>query len=260
MENLKIPFLKRVWRAITKFERYIDFAAEKPSIAIKYFAKLMLIFAIITAIAFTFKFDSIINDDEQIQIMINQLADTGADTSQFMQTIESLRSSNATNLYLSIGFTFFGFAFVYYFLYGLFDALVVSIVGWVTTKIVRIKMRYKSIFSMSIYALTLAIIFKMVYITVNTLTGFTINYFDIAYNVISFIYITTAILIIRSDFIEQQQELMKIVKEQAVVRKEHEQEKEEQDEGKEDNKKDNPEPELDPVDNKEENPNTETEA
>lgn len=257
MENIKIPFFKRVWRAVTKFERYIDFAAEKPSVAVKYFAKLIIIFALIVAVAFAFKFNSIIHDDEQVQIMLNQLADAGTDTTQFAQGIEMLRSNNSTNIYLTIGFTFFVYVFIYYFLYGLLDALLVSFVGWITTKAVRIKMRYKSIFSMSIYALTLSTILNMIYITVNTLTGFTINYFQVAYNVIAYIYIATAILIIRSDFIEQQQELIKIVKEQAVVRKEHEKENEEEpDKEDKDKGKDEPEPEpeIDPVENKGEDP------
>ena len=94
--------------------------------------------------------------------------------------------------------------------------------------------KYKEIFNMSIYALTLSIVLYLIYICVNITTGFTIKYFDLAYEIISYIYIITAILMIKSDLIKQQIEIGKIVEEQKKVREEKKQEDNEEEKPKED--------------------------
>ena len=81
---------------------------------------------------------------------------------------------------------------------------------------------------MSAYALTLSIILYMIYIALNVLTGFYIRLFDIAYNAISYIYIATAILMIKSDLTKQQIEVTKIVEVQKQIQEEKEQETEEE--------------------------------
>jgi Sec-independent protein translocase protein TatA len=68
---------------------------------------------------------------------------------------------------------------------------------------------------------------------VNLFTGFTIKYFEIAYNAIAYIYIITAMLMIKSDLIKQQIEVGKIVEEQKKVREEK---KEQENKEKEDKK------------------------
>lgn len=223
MENIKIPFFRRLKKAVIDFESYSDFAVEKINVAIKYFAKLMIIFSILISIAFTYKFSSIINNEEQMQIMYNQLADTGIDLKLVDELINYIKSNNNAELYLTFGLSTAVYVFATYFIFGLFDALLVCIVGIIISRITRIKLKYKPIYIMSIYALTLPIILNCIYIIVNAFTGFTIGYFSIVYNVIAYIYIVTAILMIKTDFIEQQRELMKIISEQEKVRKEHEQ-------------------------------------
>lgn len=223
MENIKIPFFRRLKKAVIDFESYSDFAVEKINVAIKYFAKLMIIFSILISIAFTYKFSSIINNEEQMHIMYNQLADTGIDLKLVDELINYIKSNNNAELYLTFGLSTAVYVFATYFIFGLFDALLVCIVGIIISRITRIKLKYKPIYIMSIYALTLPIILNCIYIIVNAFTGFTIGYFSIVYNVIAYIYIVTAILMIKTDFIEQQRELMKIISEQEKVRKEHEQ-------------------------------------
>lgn len=96
------------------------------------------------------------------------------------------------------------------------------------SKIVNINLKYKSVYNISVYALTLSIILYMIYIALNVLTGFYIRLFDIAYNAISYIYIATAILMIKSDLTKQQIEVTKIVEVQKQIQEEKEQETEEE--------------------------------
>ena len=110
-----------------------------------------------------------------------------------------------------------------------------SIIGFITSRLIGINLKYKEIFNMSIYALTLSNILYVAYICANIMTGFTIKYFELAYNVISYIYIITAILMIKSDLIKQQIEVGRIIEEQKKVRQEK------QEENKEDNKEKEPE-------------------
>lgn len=81
---------------------------------------------------------------------------------------------------------------------------------------------------MSVYALTLSVVLYMIYIVINLFTSFTIKYFEIAYNAISYVYILTAMLMIRSDSIKQQMEVEKIVEEQNKIREENKEEKKEE--------------------------------
>ena len=130
------------------------------------------------------------------------------------------------------------YLFVIYLIQMLIDVLLLSVIGFLLSKIVGVKLSYKSIFSMSVYALTLSIILYIVYIVVNLFTGFQIIYFDIAYDAIAYIYIITAMLMIKSDLIKQQIEVGKIVEEQKKIREEKKQE-ENKEKDKEEQKQDN---------------------
>lgn len=126
------------------------------------------------------------------------------------------------------------FVFIAYSIQILLDIFLLSIIGLIMSKIAAVKLKYKEVFNMSIYALTLSIVLYLIYICVNISTGFTIKYFDLAYQIISYIYIVTAILMIKSDLIKQQIEIGKIVEEQKKVREEKKQEDNEEEKPKED--------------------------
>ena len=103
MESTKIPFFKRLKKAVIDFESYSDFAVEKIDIAIKYFAKLMIIFSLIVAITFTYKFSTVINNEEQLQITYNELADTGMDL-KLMDDVISYVKNNRLIAYVISSF------------------------------------------------------------------------------------------------------------------------------------------------------------
>lgn len=165
--------------------------------------------------------------------------------------------SNVNNMSLYSGF--FGvtsvYMFVLYFASTLVDALMLAVLGYILARIIGIKIRFKATFNMGIYALTLPIILNLIYMVVNILTGFEVKYFQWMYTTISYIYMLVALLMIKTDLINRQMELMKIVEEQEKVKKEIEQrerdkQEEEKKEPKDDNNKEEKKKEKKKEDNK----------
>ena len=72
-------------------------------------------------------------------------------------------------------------------------------------------MKFSSLINISIHALTLPLVLNIIYTIINTITGFTIRHFTVVYTSIACIYIITAILLIRSNFIKQHIEMQKIM-------------------------------------------------
>ena len=107
-----------------------------------------------------------------------------------------------------------------YFLNTIWYALIISIVGYLATIILKMKMRYVAIFNMTIYALTLSTLLNILYIIINIFTNFTIQYFDIMYVTVATIYLLAAILIIKTELIKKQAEVMKIIEAEQIVKKE----------------------------------------
>lgn len=165
----------------------------------------------------------------------------GTNVEQFAKAdfIEYLKNGNMTMFYSIFAITEFVGHFTNYFLVAIIYSLEIALLGWITTITLRIKMRFKALYNMSAYAITLSTILMTVYIVVNYFTGFTIKEFQIAYIAISYIYLAAAIFILKDDFIKKMQEVEKIKQEQLKVReeiKEDKQEKKEEDENKEDKK------------------------
>lgn len=140
---------------------------------------------------------------------------------------------------------FFGFfvivsiyLFIIYFTSALVDILMLAILGFIVSRIVGIKMKFKANFNMGVYALTLPTILNLIYIMVNLFMTFEVKYFQWMYTTISYIYIIVAILIIKSDLINKQIELMRIIDEQQKVKMEIE-EREKQEEEEKNKTKDN---------------------
>lgn len=164
------------------------------------------------------------------------------------QDVENFINSINT-IVLYSGFVLFVamYMFTIYFISTLVDAFMLAILGFILARIIGIKIKFKATFNMGIYALTLPIILNLIYLVINTFTGFTVRYFQWMYTTISYIYVIVAILIIKTDLINRQMELMKIVEEQEKVKKEIEEreriekEKKEREEHKE-NKDDGEKP------------------
>lgn len=157
------------------------------------------------------------------------------------QLVEFVDSIQASSLYVSFYISAAIYVFFIYIIVIASDVLILSLLGFATSRLVRMKLKYLPIINISIYSLTLSILLNAVYIIINTITGFEIRYFQIMYNTIAYIYLVTAIFMIRAEMIKQQLELAKVIEEQKKVKEELEKQKEE--EKKQDNKEDEKEPE-----------------
>lgn len=306
-----MSFFKRVLDAIKNFDKYEDFSLEKVTTSLKYFAKLILLFAIVTSLVFNYKFydlskqaisyfkteipeltfkDGSLNIESEEPIFIENeesmvsmiVIDTGSEekldeyrskvdlfgdgiiilkdriiirnkllsnelTYDYKTIAQNYGISNfdkkmaenyLTNLtkvstYIVVFVVSGIYMFIVYILSSLLDALMLGVLAWLLAKISAIKMEFKNAFNIGVYALTLSIILNMIYIVVNQLTGFTISNFQWMYSIISYIYVFIAILIIRTDLINRQLELIKLQEEQEKVRKELNQEQEQQEQEQE---------------------------
>lgn len=142
---------------------------------------------------------------------------------------------------MSFSMIMFVVLFMMYFSSVLIDILVLSVFAFVVSLVTKLRLKYSALYNISAYAMTLSIILNLLYIVINSFTGFEIKYFEVMYTTVATIYIATAILMIRSDVIKKQIELTKIIEEQDRVRAElqrREEEKKEQEEKERQKKED----------------------
>ena len=136
--------------------------------------------------------------------------------------MNALSENNVYKIYVAFYIVMFIYLFVVYLSTVLLDAILYSLIGCITGILSNLRIRFRNVYNIAIYSLTLPIILNLIYMIVNILTGYTIKYFDVLYMAITCIYVIAAILIIRSDIIKQQIELSKIMQEQEKVRQEME--------------------------------------
>lgn len=148
---------------------------------------------------------------------------------------------NSPKVYIAYGGVLVIYLFISYFVSTLLDVLMLSLFGLITSVIAKIQMRYRAIFNMSVYAITLSTVLQLIYSLVTLFTDFNIKYFDFMYSAISFVCLAAAIFMIKSDFIKQQIELMKVIEIKKQEQQEEQQEKKEEkkEEEKEESKEEN---------------------
>ena len=136
--------------------------------------------------------------------------------------------TNLSMLYVGIFIISFIWLFIAYLISVFFDSLIFGIIGYVTALILRLQIKFVAMIKLAIHALTLPVILNLIYIIVQALFNFEIKYFDVMYIGVAYIYIITAILMIKSDLIRRGQELTKIIEEEKKVKAELESQEEEQ--------------------------------
>lgn len=145
---------------------------------------------------------------------------------------------NMIPLYIVFVITIVIYLLIVYVLSNVIDAVVLGALGYLFARIVKLRLKYKATFNIGTYALTLPIILNLIYIVVNTFTGFEIRYFQWMYTSISYIYVAVAILMIKTEIINQRIQLIKLKEIQEQVSKEAEEKGEDEPkEEKEENKK-----------------------
>ena len=170
--------------------------------------------------------------------------------------VNYVQNGEINTLYFSVFVSLFIYSFAMYFINTLWYAIIIGIIGYFTMWILKMKMRYVAVFNMAIYALTLSTILNILYLIVNIVFNFTIQYFSIMYITVANIYLLAAIFILKTDLMKKQAEVMKIVEAQQIVKKEleeQEKDKKEQKEKEETQKKDKKEDSKDKQEEKKEN-------
>ena len=208
-DSKKVSFLKRIKWSIFNPENYDFFAVEKMKKAIAYFTKIVLIFALVTSIGITYKFTTI---DFRSMPELQEIV-----TEETIEYIESIPRAEINAIFYFISATYL---FIVYYVIIAVDVLLLSLLGYITSRIAKVALKYSAIANISIYALTLPVILNAIYIVVNSFTGFEIKYFQIMYNAVAYIYLVTAILMIKSEMIKQAAELAKLEEEQKRIREE----------------------------------------
>lgn len=146
------------------------------------------------------------------------------------------------SMFLSLFITWFS----YYLAILIIENIAPMILGYIMARLLGLKLKIGNMINIAAHAITLPIVLRILYFIVNAATGFEIKYFDTMSVTIVYIYIITALVLIRSNLIKQQIELMKIVEEQKNVKeeiKEQEEKKEQKKEEKEEKKKEDKEKE-----------------
>lgn len=105
------------------------------------------------------------------------------------------------------------------------DVCVVAIFGWFAARICGVNFKMNPMIALSIYGLSLSIILDLIFDAIYIMTGFTVQYFEIIYLLIAYVYIIAAIFMIKYDLIKHTEELKKIIEVQKQVQKELEEEK-----------------------------------
>lgn len=137
--------------------------------------------------------------------------------------------------YVFFFITMFIYLFMVYFASNIVDIMVLATLGYLLARILKLRLRFKATFNIGVYALTLPMILNLMYIAVNTFTGFEIKYFQWMYEAIAYIYVAVAILMIKTEIINQKIQLIRLAEIQEQTVKE-EQEKEQVEEKKEEKK------------------------
>lgn len=148
--------------------------------------------------------------------------------------------NNLWKIYIGIFLLTFVYMQIIYFVSIWLDILLLGIFGHMTALIMRMRLRFSAMCKIAIHALTLPILLNACSVLLKTFVNFDIKYFEIMYIGIACIYIVATILMIKSDVIKNQEELAKIIEEQAKVKMELErQEEEKQKEKERENNKEN---------------------
>lgn len=153
------------------------------------------------------------------------------------QILEYFSGTKLILIYIGIFIMVSMYMFVLYFLSIWLDIVLLGALGFFTALTLRLHLRFSAMCKIAIHSLSLPILLNAIVILLETFTNFRIEYFEVMYIGISYIYIITAILMIKSDVIKNQKELTRIIEEQARVRLELEKQKEEEETKKEEKRR-----------------------
>lgn len=150
--------------------------------------------------------------------------------------VEYLSGSNMMSIYLNLFILLLIYAIVIQIVNMLFYVIIISMFGYLATVILRLKIRYVAIFNMAVYSLTLPTILYILYMILNTVFNYVINYFELMYILVASIYMIAAVFILKIDFTKKQGEVQKIIEVEKEVKEQIKEKQEDEKEEKQENK------------------------
>ncbi len=150
-----------------------------------------------------------------------------------------LVSSVMMPLYLNLFLVLFIYALVMQAMNTVFYIIIISIFGYLTSMILRLKIRYVAVFNMAVYSITLPTLLYIIYLGVNAFVNYVVPYFEVMYMLVATIYMIAALFILKSEFNKKQGEVQKIIEIEKEIKedmKQEENKKQEKEENKNENK------------------------
>ncbi len=147
----------------------------------------------------------IISEGNKMEFQYENLLNTNEISNISKDGIISAFEDNKVQINIAIFMSMFGMNYLIYTISVFIDALALSLLVIIISKMAKIPLKYSQALIIAISSLTLPIILNLVYSSANLLNNFYMPYFQIMYALISYIYIVAVILIMRSDLIKKKQ-------------------------------------------------------
>ena len=134
-----------------------------------------------------------------------------------------VRGNDMYGIYLGMFVMLFMYSFIWFLIDALWYIVILAALGYLVAVLLRVKMRYRAVFNMAVYSLTLSTLLNVVYNIVRIFTTFEVTYFQVMYLAVAFIYLIAAIFITRIK--EVQKEVKKQMDQENEKKKEEEKDK-----------------------------------
>lgn len=177
------------------------------------------------------------NESEEIktnEISYGYVATTllGKTTSEFSKADILSFLDGTGRIYISVvNFLIYILAyFMSYFASTIVYVFLLAITGNITALITKVRLKFSTIYSISVYSLTLPTILSLIYFIVKYVTGLQIKFFDIAYVAIGYVYLVTVIFLMKTDLTKKQENPIEEVNKEVEQTKENNQDNESQEE------------------------------
>lgn len=180
----------------------------------------------------------LITNGNKMEITYDNLLKSNELESINKNDIISIFNDNKVQINSAIYISIFGMTYFIYTLSAFIDALALSLLVIIISKMAKILLKYSQAIVIGISSLTLPIIINLIYTCANLINGFYMPYFQVMYTLISYVYVVAVILIMRSDLIKKKQ-LIKATIEIKELEKKMENKEEKEDKEKRKNNEDN---------------------
>lgn len=134
--------------------------------------------------------------------------------------LDYLSSSKMNEVYWNYFFAMFVAGWLFIIVNLLAYVILISFFGYATVWILKLKVKYSAVFSMTIYAITLSVIIDIFYQLLNVFVNFKIE-IDTLTVLLTAIYLFAAIFMMKDDFNKKQGQLQKIKDEEKESQKEY---------------------------------------